>query len=112
MGPVQQLASPGVSDRLQAITTSGKGGLVGCDPCDGRPGPAAARRPVGLDGAPKGAAQSVLAVAGAASLAQGLSRAAAIGSDGQSCQLVPLNGDGTTAGAATSLGMAAASRSR
>ncbi len=65
-------------------------------------------RPVGLDGAPTGAAHGVLAVAGSASLAQGQGRAAAIGSDGtQTCQLVPLNGDGTTAGAATSLGTGA-----
>jgi hypothetical protein len=95
-----------VSDRLQAITSSGQGGLVGWIPATGDQIPQLLVQPVGLDGAPTGAAQSVLAVAGAASLAQGLGRAAAIGSDAtQSCQLVPLNGDGTTAGAATALGM-------
>ncbi len=106
MGPAHQLTAPGVPDRLQAVTSSAQGGLVGWIPATGDQVPQLLVRPVGLDGAPTGAAQSVLAVAGAASLAQGLGRAAAIGSDAtQSCQLVPLNGDATTAGAATSLGM-------
>lgn len=105
VGPVQLVSAPGDSDRLQALTSSGHGGLVGWIATSGAQTAQLLVRPVGLDGAPTAAAQSVMTAQATASLAQGLGRAAALAPDATpSCQLQLLNGDGTTSGAAVPLG--------